>query len=274
MSQRDRTERWQLSGNSAEAYERYLVPAIFEPWAAALVELADPRPGERVLDVACGTGIVARLAAPRVASTGEVTGLDLNAGMLAVARDASSGVSPAIDWKEGSALSMPFSDAAFDVVLCEQGLQFFPDRPVALAEMRRVTVPDGRLALSVWRALEYNPIYDPVAEALERHAGHDSGAMMRSPFVLGDAEELRGLITEAGFREVRIRLAVELVRYPSAEEFLRREAASSPLAAPLSQLSDEVRAALISDIATALRSYRDDDGVAFPIEAHVAVARR
>src|SRR6266496_14186 len=118
-------EQWQITGDAAELYERYLVPATFGPWATDLVALATLRAGDCVLDVACGTGIVARRAAEQVGSVGRVVGLDLNAGMLAVARSASATEGRTIEWCESSALTMPFEDQSFDVVFCQQGLQFF-----------------------------------------------------------------------------------------------------------------------------------------------------
>ena len=155
---------WQLEGTAAEAYERYLVPAFFGPFADRLVELAAPRPADRALDVACGTGIVARRIAARVA---RAVGLDSNPGMLEVART----VEPSIEWRAAEAGAMPLPDASFDLVLCQQGLQFFPDRAAALREMRRVLAPGGRLAVSAWRAAEHNPGWLRLAEALDRHAG-------------------------------------------------------------------------------------------------------
>jgi SAM-dependent methyltransferase len=120
---------WQLAGCLPENYERHLVPALFGPWAAQLVELAAPGPGERVLDVACGTGIVARRAAALVQPGGAVAGLDSNRGMLEVARAAAAEVRPVIDWRAGDAADLPFPDGVFEVVLCQQGLQFFPELP-------------------------------------------------------------------------------------------------------------------------------------------------
>jgi ubiquinone/menaquinone biosynthesis C-methylase UbiE len=274
MIERQRWQGWQLEESSAEAYERYLVPLLFAPGAEYLVEFAAPGPGERVLDVACGTGIVARRAASRVGSGGTVVGLDLNEGMLGVARKVSSDVRPAIEWQQGDATDMPFADGAFDVVFCQQALQFFPDRPAALGEMHRVLAPDGRLALSVLRSVEHNPGYRLLAEALGRHVGPEAGSMMRSPFPSLSADELRDLITGAGFREMRILLGIGPVRYPSAEEFVHQEAASSPLAGSILSLKDDVRAALIRDVGEALRVYTDDNGIVFPTETYLAVARR
>jgi ubiquinone/menaquinone biosynthesis C-methylase UbiE len=149
ISGMDDQERWQVDDDAAAAYQRFLVPAVTGPWAAVLVERVGLRQGERVLDVACGTGAVARLAAERVGTTGHVTALDINARMLEVGQSLPPVTGATIDWREGSALTMPLPDAAFDVVTCQLGLQFLPDRPVALREMRRVLSNNGRLALSL-----------------------------------------------------------------------------------------------------------------------------
>src|SRR5689334_8372947 len=155
------SEHWQLEGSAPELYQRYLVPAVTGQWAADLVERAALQPGERVLDVACGTGVVARLAAARVGPSGRVAALDLNPGMLAVARtlpgEPGEGAAAVIEWYEDSALALPFPEASFEVAFCQLGLQFFPDRPQALQEMRRVLVSGGRLALSVFGPIEHNP---------------------------------------------------------------------------------------------------------------------
>jgi SAM-dependent methyltransferase len=197
--------------------------------------------------------------------------------MLAVARRAAAGLGPeieAIEWREGEATALPFPDESFDVVYCEQGLQFFGDRALALAEMRRVTAPDGRLALSVCRSLDRVPGYAALSDALERHAGPEAGAMMGSPFAGGDGEALRALVAGAGFRDVRRRLAVVPVRYPSAEQLLWQEGASSPLAGPLGRLDGDARGALVAAVVEAMRPYVDDDGVMIPLEYHVVLARR
>lgn len=269
-----RNEGWQLAGSSAEAYERYLVPALFVPWADRLIAFAGLRPGERVLDVACGTGIVARRAAPHLGAKGTVVGLDINDEMLAVARRTSTEVLPAIEWRQGDATALPFADESFDVVFCEQALQFFSDRNAALREMRRVTATQGRMAASVCRPIEFSPAYAPLADALARHAGAPAGAMMRSPFSSWTLDDVRGLFTSAGLRDVRVRIDVAAVRYPSAEEFLRQEAASSPLAGPIGALGEVARQELIREVARTLRPHTDDEGVSFPIESYFVLARR
>ena len=151
------TERFQLSAEAAERYEAQFVPAIFAEWAPRLIEIAGVEADQRVLDVACGTGIVARTAAEALAGSGQVVGLDLNPAMLAVARR----VRPDLEWRQGDVASLPFSDGSFDRVLCQMALMFFPDRRQALREMARVTRPGSVVAVCVPAALEDQPAYAP-----------------------------------------------------------------------------------------------------------------
>ena len=252
-------ERWQLAGTAPEIYERHLVPAIFGPWAPVLVTLASPQPGESLLDVACGTGVVARLAARHVGTSGRVTGLDLNPGMLAVARASLPVTEPVVEWREANVEAMPFPDATFDVVICQLGLQYFPNRHVAIREMHRVLAPGGRLALLVWRSLQHCPGYAALTDVLDRHIGPEAGNIMRAPFSLGDREELRTALSEGAFRDVVIRLSVGMVRFPSVEKFVQYQVAGSPLSGPVGQADDSARDALTEDLTTALRPYVDDE---------------
>lgn len=267
-------DAWQLEGNSAAAYEEYLVPGMFEPWADDLVRDAALQVGDRALDVGCGTGVVARQAADVVGPDGEVVGLDPNEGMLEVAREASADRGPAIEWRRGEAELLPFPDERFDVVCCQQVLQFVADPDDALQEMHRVLAADGRLALSVWRPLEFHPSYEALAGALERHVGEDAAAMMRSPFPAWDRPRLRDLVRDAGFRDVAVTIGVGSMRYPSPAEFVRREAASSPLAGPLGSLDGDTREALLRDVEADLGPYTDDEGIVFPMETYVVTAGR
>jgi len=265
-------EQWQVSGSAPEAYEHYLVPTLFTPWAEDLVDRMALRPGEHVVDVACGTGIVARLAAHRINPGGAVTGLDLNAGMLSVARSLSPPADVTMEWREGSAMTLPFANATFNVVLCQQGLQFFPDRLAALREMYRVLVPGGRLGLSVWRPLRQNPYMAALGDALERRVNAEVATGMRTVCSMGDAEALRSLLLQAGFRDARISIQILVMRFASVETFVPGQFAATPFAGTIAALDANARSALLEDVRMALRSYTDDAGVAVPNEAHVAVA--
>ena len=268
--------QWQVAGSAPEVYERELVPAVFGAWAPILVELAEPRPSERVLDVACGTGVVARIAATRVGPTGTVVGIDLNPGMLSLARslvsrDSRSGGQ--LQWQEASADKLPFPDGSFNVVYCQLGLQFFADRPAALREMRRVLGTEGRLAVMVWRGIHESPGFAVLADALQRHVGQAAAAIMRAPFGLTNADELEALVRAAGFQNVAVQQRSGTVRFPSVERFVLSYVAGSPLAGPVSQADDAARAALITDVRNALGKFTSNDELAFPIAAHLLSAR-
>lgn len=242
-------------GSLPENYERFFVPAIGKPLAIDLVDLAELRPGERVLDVACGTGIVARLAAEQVGADGAVAGLDVNPGMVAVARSISSpGVS--IEWHEADAESMPLPDEAFDVVLCQLSLQFMPNKLAALKEMRRVLVNGGRLILNVpGRAGEIFAIF---SEELERHISQEAAGFVRQVFSLNDASELRQLASEAGFDDVSVNVNDKTPSLPPPREFLWQYVHSTPLSGLLADTSDEERAKLERDIVARWQEFEEN----------------
>jgi SAM-dependent methyltransferase len=265
-------EQWQVAGSAAQVYERELVPAIFGPWAPQVVALADPAAGERVLDVACGTGVVARLAAERVGPAGRVVGLDLNPGMLVVASSLPVSGVP-MGWVQANAGRMPFPDGSFEVVCCQLGLQFFPDRAAALAEMARVLVAGGRLVAMVWRSIDRSPGFAVLAQALDRHVGPAAGAVMRAPFGLGEEEALRGLVVGAGFREVGVDRRAGVVRFGSARELVVAYGAGSPLAGPIGGASPAARAGLLAEVEAALEEWQGPAGLAFPIEALLVSGR-
>jgi len=267
--------QWQFVGNVPENYERYLVPSIFAPWAHYLIEAAALQPGERVLDIASGTGIVARTAARTLGGGASVVGLDLSAPMLAVAHSAAKAEGVSAEWREGSAVKLPLADAMFDVAFCQQGLQFFPDRPAALREMRRILAPSGRLLLSVWREIERSPGFAVLAEALARHISPEAGALMTSgPFGLGNPEALRTEIAGASFSDITIYPALKTLRFSSPDEFALRYVSGSALASLVADADDDARNAFLAEVKGKLQRYVDDQGLAFPIESNVAIARR
>jgi SAM-dependent methyltransferase len=267
-------EQRQLRGTGAEIYERYLVPAVFAPWAAMLIEQAALQPGERVLDVACGTGVVARLAAQQVGPSGQITGLDNDAEKLAVARSLPPVPGVSLEWQEGSALAMPFADASFDALLCQQGLQFLADRPAALREMHRALVPGGRLVLSVWGSLEECPGHAALVGALKRHLCTAAASEIRSFFALGEASEVRSLFVGGPFDEVQLLTATRTVRFASPEQFVRIEMIPSHPESPLANMDEHALSVLIGEVNTALQPYVSADGLAFPMQAHLVTARK
>jgi len=263
---------WQLSGDAPLAYDTYIVAAFMQNYSRRLVETAVIKAGTRVLDVACGTGVVTRLAAERAGAEGYVAGLDINAGMLSRARALSEKTQ--IVWNEGTVTNMPFPEGSFDVVLCQQGLQFFPDKAAALGEMRRVLTPAGRLVVSVWRALDFCPWQRAIGDAVERYVSLEAGKQIRSAFSLGDANLLRDTIGSAGFRNVEIKVEPETIRHSSLQEYVPGYLSATPVGAAVANLNSKAQSEIIAAVRDALAEYVVDHGVAAPIQTHVAIAYR
>jgi ubiquinone/menaquinone biosynthesis C-methylase UbiE len=265
--------QWQVGRSAPEVYERELVPAVFGPWAPIMIKLAPPKAGDRVIDIACGTGIVARIAAARVGPSGAVAGVDLNPGMLNVARSLKTTDDAAsVEWQEASTDNLPFPDGSFDVAYCQLGLQFFADRPAALREMRRVLSAKGHLAVMVWCGIHESPGFETFAEILERNVSPAAASIMRAPFGLSDASELSRLVAAAGFREITVQRKVGAVEFPSVERFVLSYVGGSPLASHVSQGSDLAREKLTDDTKLALEKYVANRGLSFPIAAHLLTA--
>jgi SAM-dependent methyltransferase len=255
-------ETFQLAGTGPAFYEEHLVPRLFAPLAERVVALVGAKAGTDGLDVACGTGAVAR----RMAAAGvRVTGVDLNPDMLATARS----LEPGLTWVEGDAQALPFPPASFDLVTCQQGLQFIPDRGAAVRSIHGVLRPGGRVAVAVWRPLATTPGFDRLTDALDRHIGPDAGDVLRGPFALGDPGPVRALFSQVGFADVQVRGHCHPVRFASVDELVRSEIASTPLAVAATSWPPDAIPGLIADVTTMLADYIADDGVEFPICAYV-----
>jgi ubiquinone/menaquinone biosynthesis C-methylase UbiE len=267
-------EHWQMDASAPELYERYLVPAITSVWANDLLDRIAPRHGESVLDIACGTGVVARLAAQR-GQAGRLVGIDFNAAMLAVARAKSA----SIEWVEGSALDLPFEANSFDIVLCQLGLQFFPDRLLALEEMRRVLKPGGRAGLSVYSAIEQTPAAHAFVQALDKHLGAASSQTKRSEHLACDAQEVGAWVRGAGFDVVDVVIVAKQITFPSVLDYVRFQLTATPMAALLKDKGATERERLIVSIAADTTSRLAPSMIAggkltFPQESFVVIASR
>ncbi len=259
---------WQLSGDAPTSYTRF-GHKIMEPWTDDLILAANCRDGDRVLDVACGAGLVANrinLVSRKLCS---VTGIDLNEGMLSVARD-----NPQVEWRQGSAIELLFDTASFDVVLCQQGLQYFPDRTKAMEEMARVLVPGGRLALNVWGALERQPFHAALISAVGTFLGADARAAFDPAFSLNTAGELRQLATIAGLGNVRVRFEQRTLRYPVTGRLVAGFMGATPVTAQFMALPDDRRQVFVAHVVETLAGYVDDAGLAAPMENHFLTAMK
>jgi ubiquinone/menaquinone biosynthesis C-methylase UbiE len=257
-------------GTGPENYERYFVPAVAAPLAAGLIETAGLQPGERVLDLACGTGIVARLAAERVGPAGTIAGLDINPGMLAVAR-AAAPPAAAIDWHQAPAGATALPDGAFDVVICQMGLQFFADKAAALREARRVLAPGGRIALNAPGPAP--ELFIILADALARHIKPQLAPFVQQVFSLHDTQQLEALMAQAGFTQATAVADTKTLALPPAAAFLWQYVASTPLAAAAAEAGEAARAALERDIAARWQPFAHDDGLTLQLRVVTASAR-
>ena len=270
MSQQHLKEAY--SESPPENYERFFVPVIGAPLAADLIECAELRPGERVLDVACGTGVATRLAAERVGAAGTVDGVDINPGMLAVARTVTTPPETSIKWYESAAEALPFPDEAFDVVLCQLSLQFFQDRLAALREIRRVLTPGGRVVVNVPGAIA--PVFAVMAKALARHISPELADFVHQVFSLHDADELQRLMSSVGFREIHVHTQAKTLRLPPPKEFLWQYVYSTPLAEAVARVNDERRAAVEHDVVEEWQAFVEDGALMYRQDIVLATATK
>lgn len=258
-----------FGANAAENYEKYFAPVIGRPFALELVNEAALRPGEHVLDVACGTGTVARLAAERVGASGSVSAIDVNAGMLAVARSLPSAIP--IKWYETAAESIPLPDQTFDAVLCGVGLQFFGDKSAALREMHRVLRPGGRVCISTPVP---NAFFDVLDRAVARHVSEEASAFVHAVFALNDPRELEALLTQAGFSSVASRPRPRVLQLPPARNFLWHYISCTPLMALLPQSGNEQTEALEREVVEGWEPWASGDGIQYEQSALISTGRR
>jgi ubiquinone/menaquinone biosynthesis C-methylase UbiE len=253
----------------AKAYEALFVPALFGQWASRVVDAATLATGQSVLDVACGTGVLAREARLRTGPKGYVAGLDPSAGMLSVAKE----LSPSVDWRQGMAESMPFPDASFDAVVSQFGLMFM-DRDRAIHEMLRVLKPNGRLVVAVWDTVQNIPAYAAEIALLERLAGTRAADALRAPFVLGDRELLAGVFNDAGASSVTISTPKGVAQFPSIRAMVEADLRGWLPVMGVSLTEEEISRILI-EAEDVLGSYVTDDGrVTFDAPAHLVTAKK
>jgi SAM-dependent methyltransferase len=265
---------FQLSAQAAaEGYERH-VGIFMRPLVAAVVAAAPPHDGEAVLDVACGTGLVAREVG-RLGNVATITGLDLNPAMLSVARRTAAAEGRTVAWTRGSAQALPLPDACVDVVYCQQGMQFFPDPAAAAAEAHRVLRPGGRFVASLWPPRDRVPFLAAEARAVEAVVGEGTMAGMWAAM----PEQPWGLLTRwlegGGFwRQLQLRADVDVV-LPPMEEYVVAHLASTPWGGPLTQLDARGRARVIDHVRADMADcVRQDGTIVAPFSTLVAVGER
>lgn len=259
--------------NFAERYESVLLPVIFQPWAREIVERAVPADGEDILDLACGTGVVTRQVVQSGVTPGSLTGVDHNGDMLAVARHRAAEAAIEAEWLEADAGDLPFSDDRFDLAFCQQALQFFPDRPRALRELHRVLRPSGRAVFCVQRELDINPLLRSQAAALDAHVGTKAGEAVRAICGLPDAEEIRALFEDAGFRDIAVETVSLDLHHPDGRRFAAGAMGGMHTGDKLSRISQDQQQQCIDEFLAGLGDCFDGQAIRFPHVSNVVEAR-
>ncbi len=230
------------TGTAAENYEHYFVPTIGTAVATDLLRIAAITPGERVLDVACGTGVITRAAAASVGASGAVTGVDVAPDMIDVAKSAIPADGVPVEWHVADAAALPLPDAAYDVVVCQMGLMFMEDQPAALREMRRVLAPGGRIVVNTPGSIQ--PLFELMERAIVQHIGAELGGFVRGVFSMPDPAVLATLLADAGFADPAAEVAVARIVLPPPEEFLWQYVSLTPLAMFVAEAPEAAQAAL------------------------------
>jgi ubiquinone/menaquinone biosynthesis C-methylase UbiE len=264
--------QWQLARDAAERYERILVPAILGPATRALVAWSDLRNGEAVLDVGCGTGAAARLAAEIVGASGRVVGVDINAGMIDVATSLAPVQGATIEWLQNSAYQLLFMEGEFDVAFCAQTLQFLDNRPLALAEMYRTLKFGGRIAVSSWCNIQENPYFHELVQAVTTHISPETAAELGAAFNLSDSNTIHTLLTEAGFKNVTTTVRQLDLELPQLQDFVPRHVSATPMSTGFQAASEAARRAVIQSMSGQLAQYKTYSGIRVPFCTHLVQA--
>lgn len=264
-------DAFQLQGAAAQIYEEQKVPAIFAPLARATLDAFPLSPQDVVLDAACGTGILARTIREVVGPAVRISGADLNEAMISVARQLTDRTAAPIRWEAADIASMPFADGEFSVVMCQQGIQFFPDERLALQEMRRVLQKGGRLALTVWGGI--SPLFRALADALERHLDREAAERSLAPFTYANADRLPEILDDAGFDNVVVgNITVERVINDPVQN-IPKEIMGNPIGPAVAARGDAVMNAIVEEVARDCVSFKRGNSLVVPQETYLVTAR-
>lgn len=266
--------QWQLSQNSAELYERVLVSSILGPAAKNLVGKANLKEGEWVLDVGCGTGAAARFAVNIVGTSGRAVGVDVNQGMLEIAKRKGAEEDVSIEWHQCSIYELPFEDDHFDVVVAAQVVQFLADIPNALKEIHRVLKPGGRFLTSVWSDLKENPYFEALVVSVRNNLGHEVSEGMNAAFRLTNRRHVLDAIRKAKFMGVKAWQEQFVLDLPDLEEFVPSHIQGTPMAQGFEAASDSLQKQIVEDVVETMKPYQDGSIVRTPFRTQLFQGRK
>lgn len=256
-------EGYQLELEGARFYEENFVPSLFENWAKRTVEKLSLSDGDQLLDIACGTGIVARIAKASKIGELRITGIDINEAMLEVAK----GIEPEIDWIRGNVQNLPFDDQSFEKISCQFGFMFFEDQVKSLNEMKRIRKSEGKTIIGIWDKIEANEGYFDLLQIIENIGGQDLGQILRSPFILGDKDEINKIIKSSEISNYMIETIRTKVEFQSIDHWIDCDVIASPIA---EEITDQQYSELLKKAKLELNKYlTKDQKVRFNMSAHI-----
>jgi ubiquinone/menaquinone biosynthesis C-methylase UbiE len=262
---------FQLSTKAAEGYETQKVPSLFGPLARATVETVSLPESAHIIDIACGTGIITKVVAERLTGEGRIVGTDLNPAMIEVAARTMPETKHKVEWFACDVTELPFEDGEFDLAFCQQGLQFFPDKPKALAEIRRVLRPNGTLYLTCWRTV--SPFFQKVSDSLQQRVNEKTAKQALGPYAFRDGDLIASLLKEAGFGIADVSSLIIDRHLAPAHDAIRKEILAQPFEKALLDSGTATIDAIVADVETALESYRDGETITVPQEVSLFQAK-
>lgn len=264
-------DAFQLTGNAAAIYEEQKVPAIFRPLALATLDILPIQDDDKVLDVACGTGVVGREAMKRLGPNGSVTGVDLNEGMIGMAREMTKTEATRYEWHVADVTAMPFEADAFSLAICQQGLQFFPNEDAALREMRRVLSPEGRIAISVWAGA--SEFFKSLAEALSRHVSEEVSQKSLAPFQYAGIATLPDRLSDIGFDDISVQKFSVVREIITPEAAIPKEILGNPVGPAVAEQGEAVMGQIVREIMDDLQHCFDGSKLVAPQEANLITGK-
>jgi ubiquinone/menaquinone biosynthesis C-methylase UbiE len=263
-------DNYQLSNHAAQIYETQKVDAIFRPLAEATLRELSIDENDLVLDVACGTGIISRHINKKMSQIRRVAGVDLNKSMIDVAKELTKDRQEIFEWHQADVVELPFHDNTFTFAICQQGLQFFPDKVRALTEIRRVLKADGQLALTVWSAI--SPFFAALAEALADNVSNEIAERSLSPFAFRDEQVIRTLVKDAGFTQITSKTITIKRKMAAASMSIPKEIAGNPVGSDVEAKGQEVMNRIVKQVEMAMQPYQDGNGFTVPQDTYLLQA--
>ena len=265
-------DAFHLSTRAAEIYETQKIPFVFGPLAEATIKAIELPEDGHILDVACGTGIVPRTLAKHLTGKGQIVGTDLNPAMVTVAQRLMPECKHQVKWYSCDVVDLPFEDEEFDLVFCQQGLQFFPDKAGAVAEIYRVIKPGGIFAPACW--CKISPLFQAVSDSLKKRVSDKSAFQALVPFSFREREVISSLLTAAGFKMIKT-TSLQLQRpLQPPREAIRREILASPYEQELMDKGEETIEGVINDVELALAPYRQGENLLVPQESNLFIVEK